>query len=68
MLPSKGKALIPIEKKFSEKGVLQFFQTNDDYIKYPWVNQETGKWTQDEFVEQQGLADVKKKHGNQRVL
>lgn len=42
-------------REVNDKKTLKHFQTNQDYTHYPWVNPETGKSAQDEYIEQQGL-------------
>ncbi len=43
---------------YSNPSVSLFF-TNDDYTKYPWVDEQNGKWAQDEYVQNLGLGNVK---------
>lgn len=38
-----------------EHHVINFFKTNNAYTKYPWVHPETGKWAQDQYIEDNGL-------------
>lgn len=51
---NEGK-IVDVNPKIS----LQYFKDNKDYKHYPWVDVATGKWAQEQYIEDNGLEKGK---------
>jgi hypothetical protein len=60
---------IPFEVTGNKRGwLVKYFQKNENYIKYPWVDSATGKWAQEQYTQDKGLEKGKLKGIIQREV